>query len=120
SRTPKKSVNPTATSAYIIPSMAPFMTYCARSANVIARSPRAERADHTPRRSQPAQLALATRVLALLPEHPFAVLHDVLGDRRNGVLAVIVEGDGPHDRVAPLHVGKLGDDLLAIGADLLD
>ena len=29
SSTPKKSVNPTATRAYIMPSIAPFITYCA-------------------------------------------------------------------------------------------
>jgi hypothetical protein len=31
SMTPKKSVNPTATRAYIMPSIKPFMTYCANS-----------------------------------------------------------------------------------------
>src|SRR6185295_4690691 len=38
SSTPKKSVNPTATSAYIMPSISPFMTYWAISPAVIADS----------------------------------------------------------------------------------
>jgi len=38
SSTPKKSVNPAATSAYIIPSIAPFIRYCAITLADIATS----------------------------------------------------------------------------------
>jgi hypothetical protein len=38
SSTPKNSVKPTATSAYIMPSISPFMTYWAKSPRSMRRS----------------------------------------------------------------------------------
>src|SRR4030065_377748 len=46
---------------------------------------------------QPGQGALARGVLRVLPEHPLAILAHVLGDERDGVLAVIGELHGPAD-----------------------
>ena len=44
------------------------------------------------------QLALAVGVFAVIPLHELPVLNDVFGDDRNGVLAMIVEGDLADDR----------------------
>src|SRR5690349_9193433 len=66
------------------------------------------------------QLAPAFAVLAVFPDHPLAVLDDVLGDERHDVLAVVVEGDLADDRVLVLNLGELGDHALAVRADLLD
>src|SRR3954466_9197541 len=66
------------------------------------------------------QLPLAFAVLAVFPDHPLAVLGDVLGNERHDVLAVVVEGDLADDRVPVLHLRELVDDALAVRADLLD
>ena len=66
------------------------------------------------------QLALAAGVLAVLPDHPLAVLGDELGDQRHGVLAVVVEGDGTDDGVVVHHLAQGLGHLLAIGPDPLD
>src|SRR5690242_6915748 len=116
SSTPKNSVKPTATSAYIMPSISPFMTYCAKSPKSIAlnsapscppscrastsyakRGRRGWPGQARPLRSEglllPRQLALAAGVFAVVPLDELAVLHDVFRDHRDGVLPVIVEGD---------------------------
>src|SRR5262245_58131864 len=119
SSTPKKSVKPTATSAYIMPSISPFMTYWASRPASIAQAPapnlgRVERgtSGSVPSRAHtlllPRQLALARGVFAIVPLDELAVLDHVLGDNRHGVLAVIIEGNLADDRVAVLHVGHLG------------
>src|SRR5262249_45849276 len=148
SSTPKNSVNPTATKAYIMPSMSPFMTYWASSPASIAILPlkgavilRCEARSAEPRRMPratvlrgslrsllrttekvllPGQLALAGGVLAVLPQHPFAVLHHVSGDQRHRVLAVIVERDFADDGFAVLDVTERIAHRLAVRADLLD
>src|SRR5215831_14514855 len=131
SSTPKKSVKPTATSAYIMPSISPFMTYWASRPASIAEAPapnfgRIERgtAGSVPSRAHtlllPRQLALAGGVFAIVPLDELAVLDHVFGDNRHGVLAVIIKGNLADNGVPVLHVGHLGDDLLAIGADLFD
>src|SRR5215510_16054642 len=71
-------------------------------------------------RLMPGQLALAAGVFAVIPFNELAVLHHVLGDDRHGVLAVIVEGDLPHDRIAIFHVRQRSNHLAAVGPDLLD
>src|SRR6476660_1161260 len=122
SSTPKNSVKPTATSAYIMPSISPFMTYWANTpASMFETSPRRVRrwAGH-PRlhpcrqdvdgRTSPAmtlslirelllprQLALAAGIFAIIPFHELAVLHHVRCDDRNGILAVIVKGNFADD-----------------------
>src|SRR5215510_9707381 len=95
SSTPKNSVKPTATSAYIMPSISPFMAYCASSPAFIV-DPRAGRRaarQHRPDRRLllPRQLALARRVFAVVPFDELAVLDHVSGDHRHSVLAVVVE-----------------------------
>src|SRR5215831_17259009 len=66
------------------------------------------------------QLALAGGVVAVLPDQPLAVLGDELGDQRDRVLPVIVEGHGARDGAVigdfPQGVGHL----LAVGSDLFD
>src|SRR6478752_3490278 len=91
SSTPKNKVKPTATSAYITPSISPFIRYCRamsmwRSGVGWAKSRQA----HPPYGLF--QLALATRVFAVLPDQPLAILGDELGDQRHGILPVVVEG----------------------------
>src|SRR5581483_5081777 len=156
SSTPKNSVKPTATSAYIMPSISPFMTYCANSPRSIDVPPkpgfqiRSFRVAPKARTRKPEkeskrldsgsravrgpgmtairfpslllhrQLALARGVFAVVPFHELAVLHHVFGDDGDRVLAVIVERDLADDRVAVLDVAEIGDDLLAVGSDLLD
>ncbi len=62
----------------------------------------------------------APTVLAVFPDHPFAVLHHVLRDERDDVLAVVVEADLADDRVLVAGLAQLLDDFLALRADLLD
>src|SRR5262245_21277507 len=81
SSTPKNSVKPTATRAYITPSINPLIRYCSPISMVPPSWPALSLL----------QLALAGAVFAVLPDHPLAVLRDVLGDQRHGVLAVVVE-----------------------------
>src|SRR5213592_4789947 len=69
---------------------------------------------------QPGEGALARGVFGVLPQHPLAVLADVLGDERHGVLAVVVELDGPDDGVRVLGALEPGRDLGAIRPDGLD
>src|SRR5687768_6509530 len=66
------------------------------------------------------KLALAADVLAVLPDHPFAVLGDVLRNERDGVLAVIVERHGADDGVVVRGLAQSRRDLLAVRTDLLD
>src|SRR5262249_53305396 len=66
------------------------------------------------------ELTLAGAVVAVLPDHPLAVLGDELGDQGDGVLPVIIERDRPHDGVIIDHVGQGIDHLLAVRPDLLD
>src|SRR3569833_2277283 len=142
SSTPKNSVKPTATSAYIMPSISPFMTYCAKrpksmTQNSASSCPASCRATTSydkkgrrgwpgrarPRRSLclllPRQLALAAGVFAVVPFDELAVLHHVFGDDRHGVLTVIVEGDLADDRIAILLVGLVGVVLFAVWVFLL-
>src|SRR3974377_1799919 len=139
SSTPKNSVKPPATGAYTSPTTSPFMTYGAnRPASMTQGFPPScpalsghERLligrQEVDGRDKPGpnrgicslQLALAVGVFAVLPFDELAVLHDVFGDHGHGVLAVVVEGDLADNRVAVLHVAKLGDHLLAVGTDLL-
>src|SRR5262245_52321707 len=145
SSTPKNSVKPTATSAYIMPSISPFMMYWASRLASMSGSPppwihirpksgktwmagtRPAMTGHCLRCLAPRvalllspQLALAGGVFAVVPFHEFAVLHHVFRDDRNSILAVIVERDLADDRVAIFHVRQRGDDFLAIRTDLLD
>src|ERR1051325_10913058 len=66
------------------------------------------------------QLALALAVVAVFPQHPLAVLHDVLRGERDDVLAVVVEGDLADDRVAVLHFRELVDHAFPVRSDLFD
>src|SRR6185503_16331872 len=66
------------------------------------------------------QLALARSVLAVLPDHPLAVLRDIFGDQRHGILPVVVERDRPDDGVVVRDLAECIGDLLAIRSDLLD
>src|SRR6267378_1375279 len=66
------------------------------------------------------QLTPAGRVLAVFPDHPFAVLHHVLRDERDDVLAVIVEADLADDRVLVAGPAQLLDHFPAVGPDVLD
>src|SRR5271169_4662478 len=109
-RTPKKRVNPSATRAYISPSITPFIRYWARRS--IALSALGG--------SAPLQLALSAGVLAVLPHHPLAVLDDIGRDGGNRVLPVVVEGDDPDDGVPALHLAQGRQHLLAVRAHLLD
>src|SRR6185369_14721198 len=127
SSTPKNSVKPTATIAYIMPSISPFMTYCANSPRSIGKNyaggkrMRRVRARASPPRRMlllARQLALAGGVLAVVPLDELAVLHHIFGDDRHGVLAVVVKGDLADDRVTVLHVAERLDHLLAVGPDL--
>src|SRR5207344_1788908 len=156
SSTPKNSVKPTATSAYIMPSISPFMMYWASRPASMSGSPppcpvprRAPTSFHAIRkdvdgRDTPGhdgslsghclmrramrfaplllsrQLALAGGVFAVVPFHELAVLHHVLRDDRDGILAVIIKRDLADDRIAILHIGERGDDLLAIRTYLFD
>src|SRR6266852_1101088 len=63
SSTPKNSVNPTETSAYITPSMSPLIRYWSAMST-----------PSTPYTQLFAQLALAGAVVAVLPDYPLAVL----------------------------------------------
>src|SRR5712692_2632476 len=136
SSTPKNTVNPTATMAYITPSIRPLATYWPRTLGSIQRplhvKPSAARiSDGTlcqrrsfglrprdvPVLSQP---PLARRILALLPHDPFAVLHDVLCDERHDVLPVVIEGDLADDRVLVFGLVQLGGHALAVGPHLFD
>ena len=45
----------------------------------------------------PRQLALAAGIFAIIPFNELAVLHHVLCDDRNGILAVIVKGNFADD-----------------------
>src|SRR6516165_10297968 len=96
SRTPKNKVKPTATRAYIIPSISPFMTYCAKRPASISqilrwqlrrRSGNGRRGAARGRLFLPRQLALAAGILAVVPFHELAVLNDIFGDNRDSVLA---------------------------------
>ena len=50
-----------------------------------------------------------------------AICGDVEGfDDRNGILAMIVEGDLTDDGVPVLHVGEISNDFLTVGPDLLN
>src|SRR5262245_45573004 len=66
------------------------------------------------------QLALAGGVFAVLPHQPLAVLGDELGDQRNRVLPVIVEGDWPGDGVVIDDLAQGVGHLLAVWPDLFD
>ena len=108
SSTPKKSVKPTATSAYIMPSMSPFMTYCANSPRsmFLVLSGKAG-----PRITRPRpglllarQLALAGSIFAIVPFDELAILNDVFRDHGHGVLAVVVERDLTDNRGAVFDV----------------
>src|SRR5512140_1352725 len=116
SSTPKNSVKPTATSAYIMPSISPFMTYCANRPRSMSLGLGNE--SGAARRAAPQglllarQLALARGVFAVVPLHELAVLHHVLRDHGDRVLAVIVDRDLADDGIAVLHVAEVGDDLL--------
>src|SRR5713226_10320235 len=117
SSTPKNSVNPTATSAYITPSIRPLKACWRSSSGGGIR--RAERLSEL-LELQPGQGALAGGVLRVLPEHPLAVLAHVLRDERNGILAVVVELHGPDDGVGVLGPLEPGGDLGAVGTHGLD
>src|ERR1041385_4411262 len=105
SSTPKNKVKPTATSAYIMPSISPFMKYCARRAASMRSSrpscPALGRASTSWSANEdvdgrvkpghdarglllPRQLALASLVLAVVPLDEFAVLDHILGDHQIG------------------------------------
>src|SRR6188472_4423212 len=58
------------------------------------------------------QLALARGVLAVFPDHPLAVLHDVFGDQRHGILPVVVERDRPNDGIVVRDLAECSGDLL--------
>src|SRR5882672_7441204 len=66
------------------------------------------------------QLTATGGVLTVLPDHPFAVLHHVLRDERDDVLAVVVEADLADDRILVAGLAQLLDHFLALRADLLD
>src|SRR5271165_5355306 len=91
-RTPKKSVKPMATRAYMSPSITPFITYWARRSMVLSTLTAVGG-------STSQKLSLPGGVLAVLPDHPLAVLDHVGGDGGDRVLAVVVEGDGSDDGV---------------------
>src|SRR5690606_12567046 len=140
SSTPKNSVKPTATRAYIMPSISPLTTnWPSRPRSMVGRSfsfagaqargdralsRRIGRAGCLGRDAralfEPRELALAARVLAVLPDHPLAALDGVLGGDRHGVRAVVGEGDRADDGVVVLDLGQLLDDRLAIRSDLLN
>src|SRR5436309_15335568 len=87
--------------------MRPLATYCPKRPTSTARE-------------DLLQLAATGGVLAVFPDHPFAVLHHVLRDERDDVLAVVVEADLADDRVLVAGLAQLLDDFPAVGADLLD
>src|SRR6516165_3076051 len=127
SRTPKNSVKPTATRAYIMPSISPFMTYCAnRPASMALRlyvsdvSEKAGRAAGLKKLWLHRQLAFAAGIFAVVPFHELAVLNHIFGDQRHSVLAVIVERDLADDRITILDIAERGDDFLAVRTDLFD
>src|SRR3954470_12507739 len=92
--------------------MSPFATYCPnRPASTTAPTSAGCRL---------LQLALARAVFAVFPQHPFAVLDDILRDERHHVLARIVESDFADDGVLVARLVELFGDLLAVGTDLLD
>src|SRR5437773_8412183 len=87
--------------------MRPLATYCPERPTSTARE-------------DLLQLAATGSVLAVFPDHPFAVLHHVLRDEWDDVLAVVVEADLADDRVLVAGLAQLLDDFPAAGADLLD
>src|SRR5206468_9196528 len=87
--------------------MRPLATYCPKRPTSTARE-------------DLLQLAATGGVLAVFPDHPFAVLHHVLRDERDDVLAVVVEAVLADDRVFVAGLAQFLDDSPAVGADLLD
>src|SRR5262245_37786239 len=95
SSTPKNRVKPTATRAYMVPSISPLIRYCRAMStpSIVARMERSAMRGHLGRQRKPdcaplnrataaslLELALARSVFAVLPDHPLAVLGDELGD----------------------------------------
>src|SRR6516162_6677799 len=100
SRTPKNSVKPTATRAYIMASISPFMTYCANrpasmalSYTILDVSEKRGRAAGQQKLWLHRQLAFAAGIFAVVPFHELAVLDHIFDDQRYGILAVIIERD---------------------------
>src|SRR6185437_15390558 len=143
SSTPKNNVKPTATRAYIMPSISPFMMYCAISPASIWRTlhrharrraghryleinesvdGRANKPGHHGRRKLflSRQLALSARVLAVGPFDELAVLNHVFRNHGHGILPVIVEGDLADDGIAVLHIRECRNHFLTVGPDLVD
>src|SRR5260370_7340761 len=93
SSTPKNSVNPTATSAYITPSMSPLIRYWSAMST-----------PSTPYTQLFAQFALAGAVVAVFPDYPLAVLHHVFRDHRDALLPTLIQGHRPADRIVLHHL----------------
>src|SRR6185437_6603614 len=105
------------------PSITPLKTYCARTPASITAAPaprRRARASRAPGSLAARELALPLGVVAVVPDDPLSVLHDVRGHDRHDVLAVRVEGHRPDDRRLVLGLLQLGGHRLAVGPDLLD